>query len=309
MNMITVILVALAALTLVFIVRWSTALARELVARDGIEQSSGLPGPLLFAIGFLTNFFDTLGIGSFATTTTAFKLLHLVPDERIPATMIVGHALPVALQAFAFISVVQVDAVALVVLVAASIFGGWLGAGVVSKLPRRGIQLGMGIALLIAALFMTLSVVGWIPAGGTALTLTAARLLFAIVVNFFLGALITLGIGNYGPSLVLFSLLGMDPRAAFPIMMGSGAFVAEAAGIKFLKTGRYDRRAALGLCLGGLPGVAVAVWLVTSLPLEAVRVVVIIVVIYAALSLFRSAMSEARRQKAQWVEPAVLPPS
>ena len=208
--------------------------------------------------------------------------------------MIVGHLLPVTLQAFIFISVVQVDRVVLVLLIAAGILGGWLGAGVVSRLPRRAIQIGMGVALLVAALFMSLGSIGWIPTGGTALTLTSWKLALALVVNACFGALITLGIGNYGPSLVLFSMLGMEPRAAFPIMMGSGAFAAIVAGIKFVARGRYDRRAALGLCLGGLPGVAAAVWLVTSLPLATIRIVVIFVVIYTALSLFRSAAIDAR---------------
>ena len=38
-------------------------------------------------IGFVTNFFDTLGIGSFATTTTLYKLTQMVPDERLPGTL------------------------------------------------------------------------------------------------------------------------------------------------------------------------------------------------------------------------------
>ena len=129
----------------------------------------------------------------------------------------------------------------------------------------------MGGALLVAAVFMMLGMLGRFPAGGTALALTPRAFALALAVNFVLGALLTLGIGNYAPSLVVFSLLGMDPRAAFPIMMGSGAFVATIAGVRFVGAGRFHWRAALGLTVGGIPGVAVAVWLVKSLPLGALR--------------------------------------
>ena len=108
--------------------------------------------------------------------------------------------------------------------------------------------------------------------------------------NFVLGALLTLGVGNYAPSLVVFSLLGMDPRAAFPIMMGSGAFVATIAGVRFVGAGRFHWRAALGLTLAGIPGVVVAVWLVKSLPLGALRWLVLVVVAYASVTLLRAGM-------------------
>ena len=106
----------------------------------------------------------------------------------------------------------------------------------------------------------------------------------------------TLGIGNYAPSLVVFSLLGMDPRAAFPIMAGSGAFVATIAGVRFVAAGRFQSRAALGLTLGGIPGVIVAAWLVQSLPLAALRWLVLVVVAYASATLL-SARNSNRRDR------------
>ena len=266
-------------------------------ARAAADSASGkaLPSFTHIAIGFVTNFFDTLGIGSFATTTAAYKMLGLVPDERIPGTMIIGHALPVVAQALIFIAVVRLESTVLLSLIAATIVGGWLGAGIVSKLPRRRIQIGMGTALLAAATFMVMGQLGLFPSGGTALGLPPGRLMFAIAVNFVLGALIMLGIGNYGPCLVLLSLLGMDPRAAFPIMMGSGALVAMVGGVRFISAGRYDRRAALGLSCGGIPAVLVAGLLVKSLPLDVLRWMVVCVVVYAAFVMLRSA-ADARAQ-------------
>jgi uncharacterized membrane protein YfcA len=286
--------VTLAALATIYVARWWLALARSRALPPTALERAAAPGLTDAAIGFITNFFDTLGIGSFATTTTIYKLWQRVPDERIPGTMLVGHTLPVAVQAFAFISVVEVDPRQLVLLIVAMMVGGWLGAGTVSRLPRRVIQVGMASALLLAGLFMTMGLLHLYPAGGDAVSLTAPRLMIGLVANFVLGALVTLGIGSYGPSLVLFSLLGMEPRAAFPIMMGSGAFMGMVAAMRFVSSGRYSARAALGLTLGGIPGVLIAVWLVRSLPLDIVRWGVIVVVLYTAVTLIRSAAEERR---------------
>ena len=282
----------LAAFSAVFIARWWAAASphRAESAPDGGRR----PSAVQIAIGFVTDFFDTLGIGSFATTTTAYKLLHVVPDERLVGTMLIGHSLPVVVQAFLFLVVVQVDPVVLALLVGVSILGSWMGAGIASRLPRRPIQVGMGIGLFAAAFFMLMSQLGMFPGAGTALTLTTGKLLIALVANFVLGALLMLGIGHYAPSLILFSLLGMDPRAAFPIMMSSGAMMAMVGSLQFMKAGRFDTRAALGLTLGGIPGVLVAGLLVRSLPLDVLRWVVVAVVVYAAAMMLRSALAVRR---------------
>jgi uncharacterized membrane protein YfcA len=253
-------------------------------------RGGATPAPIQLGIGFVTNFFDTLGIGSFAPTTAIYRLMRLVPDELIPGTLIVGHALPVVTQALFFVSAIAVDPVQMIVLIAVSVVGGWLGAGVVASLSRRAVQVGMGCALLTAATFMLLGMLGQVPVGGDALVLPPSGFAIALAVNFLLGALLTLGIGNYAPSLIMFSLLGMDPRAAFPIMMGSGAFVATIAGVRFIRAGRFHGAAAVGLTLGGIPGVIIAAWLVQSLPLDALRWLVLVVVSYAAISLLRAGL-------------------
>ena len=284
MTLVRILLGTLIASGLVLIVR-VTMDARRVTASS---VGGAAPTPLDLAIGLVTNFFDTLGIGSFATTTALYRLFRLVPDELIPGTIIVGDALPVLTQAVLFISVVSVDPLQMTTLIVVSVAGGWIGAGIVATLSRRAVQLGLGGALLAAAAFMLLGMVGGFPAGGTALAFSSRAFAIALAVNFVLGALLTLGVGNYAPSLVVFSLLGMDPRAAFPIMMGSGAFVATIAGVRFVGAGRFHRRAALGLTTAGIPGVIAAVWLVKSLPLDALRWLVLIVVAYAAASLLKS---------------------
>lgn len=242
-------------------------------------------------LGAVTLFFDTLGIGNYAPTTAAFRFMKMVRDEYIPGTLNVGSSIPVALEAFAFVAAIAVDPATLMVLVPIGAVGGYVGARVVSSLPRRPIQLGMGGALLAGSALMVMTNLQWIPGGGTALGFTGAALAVAAAVNFGLGALNALGVGSYAPSLIVFSLLGMDPRSAFPIMMGSAAYMLPMAGIKYARTNKYDGQAALGLTLGGIPGVLVAAYVVKSLPLYAIRWLVVVVVLYAGLSLLRTAMA------------------
>src|SRR5258706_5888103 len=211
-------LTALAVFTGTYIIVWTLSVIRA-------RQKRGLPTLLDAGIGLVTNFFDTLGIGSFATTTSFFKLWRLVPDEQIPGTLNVGHTLPSVIQAFIYIAVVEVDVMTLALMIAASVVGAWLGAGIVSRWPRRKIQVGMGAALLAAAAIMLMTQLKLLPGGGDLLGLTGAKLLAAVVVNAILGALMTLGIGLYAPCLMLIYLIGLNPKAAFPLMMGSWAFL------------------------------------------------------------------------------------
>ncbi len=249
---------------------------------------SGWPNLLETGIGFVTNFFDTLGIGSYAPTTSIYKLCKVVSDEQIPGTLNVGHTPATITQAFIFIAIVEVDTTTLVLLITASILGAWLGAGVVAAWPRRKIQLGMGVALLVAATIFLLTNLRLLPGGGATLGLTGFRLAVGVLGNFFLGALMTLGIGLYAPCMILLSLLGMNPITAFPIMMGSCAFLMPVASIRFIRKQRYRLRPALGLVLGGVPAVLIAAFIVKALPLTAVRWLVVGVVVYAATAMLRS---------------------
>jgi len=259
-------------------------------AGDEDMAAARLPTPGGLALGFVANFFDTLGIGSFASTTAWIKFRTLIRDELIPGTLNVGHALPTITQAIIFTTAIAVAPVTLVAMVGAAVAGGYLGAGVVAKLPRRGIQLGMGIALLVAAALFVLKIFGLLPAGGNALGLSGGVLVFAVVVNFCLGALMQLGIGLYAPCLMLVSLLGMNPIAAFPIMMASCACLMPVGSLKFIRERRYDRRTAIGLAIGGIPGVFLAAFVVKSLPLQWLYWLVVVVVLYAATLMLRSAL-------------------
>jgi len=278
---------AFVAVALWFVWRWIVIERQR--RRDGTATVSARPRPADGLIGFVANFFDTLGVGSFAPTTAIFKLLRRMPDERIPGTLNAGHALPTVVQALIFVAVVAVDVVTLVSMILAAVLGALFGVRIVSRLPRRAIQIGMGGALLGAALLFLAANLDWMPGGGEATGLSGGTLAFAVIVNFMLGALMMLGLGLYAPCLILVSLLGMSPLAGFPIMMGSCALLMPFGGERFVKSGRYDAGAALGLALGGIPGVLIAAFIVKSLPIVWLRWLVVVVVLYAAAQMLLAA--------------------
>jgi uncharacterized membrane protein YfcA len=271
---------------------------------QGKGRAPGIPTLFELLLGFGTNFFDTLGIGSFAPTTAIFKFRRMVPDEEIPGTLNVGHSLPTLMEGFLFIAFVQVDVLTLVSMMAASVCGAWFGAGIVARWPRRNVQIGMGIALLTAAFFFLVTNlnISLVPAG-SALVLRGWKLAAGIAGDFALGALMTLGIGLFAPCMILVSLLGMDPKAAYPIMMGSCAFLMPVASVRFIRLDRYSARAALGLALGGLPAVVIAALIVKSLPLYWVRWLVVIAVTYASITMLRSAAQERAKRVTESYEP------
>lgn len=260
------------------------------IARGGLA----LPTSLQALIGFVTAFFDTLGIGSFATTTAVFKLRDMVPVKLIPGTLNVGHTLPTIAQAFIYTRIVPVDSWTLVLMIAAACVGSWFGAGIVVRWPRRKIQIGMGIALLGAAIMLTMQQLNLFPGGGAALSLSGARLGIGLAGNFVLGALMMLGIGLYAPCMILVSMLGMNPTAAFPIMMGSCAFLMPVSSVRFVETRTYQRQVSLGLALGAVPGVLLAAYVFWTLPIGAVRWLVVFVVIYTSLQMLATAKDSSR---------------
>jgi uncharacterized membrane protein YfcA len=306
MNPITALLVALAALTAMYVAAWSRIVAavRRTPASGPASPATDarFPSATMLGVGAVTNFFDTLGIGSFATTTALFRSLRLVPDRIIPGTLNAGHTLPTVAQAFIYTAVIPVDVLTLFSMIAAAVLGAWLGAGVVAKWSRRKVQIGMGIALLVAAALMLMTQLGLFPAGSDALGVRGAKLALAVGGNFMLGALMTLGIGLYAPCMILISLLGMNARTAFPIMMGSCAFLMPVGSLRFIRERSYSLRAALGLAIGGIPGVLLAAYIVKSLPLAAVRWLVIAVVVFTAITMLRSAFGSERAASGEMAE-------
>ena len=298
---------ALGGLTLYYLGAWFTGAsrARTVPSIPPEAKPGGAPSATHLGVGFVTNFFDTLGIGSFAPTTAIFKFFKMVPDRLIPGTLNVGHTLGAITQTFIYTAVIDVDPMTLILMILAAVTGAWLGAGVVARWPKRKVQLGMGSALLVAAVLFAwrnLVEAGMLSGGNATLVTGGAgagtldlqgwRLAAGLAGNFALGALMTLGIGLYAPCMILVGLLGMNAKAAFPIMMGSCAFLMPLASARFIREHAYAVRPALGLAIGAIPGVLIAAYIVTEMDIYYVRWLVVGVVIIAATMMLRSALTE-----------------
>lgn len=261
----------------VILIAYGAALVYDTDKKIKTDDSNA---PVAYIIGMITNFFDTLGIGSFAPTTAALKFTKAIDERLMPGTLNVSMTMPVIVEAIIFIKAIEVDIFTLVSLIAAAVVGAYLGAGIMAKLPKKKVKIIMGFALLAIAFTLISGQMGWIAGlgTGTAIALTGTKLIIGIVIFFVLGALMSAGVGLYAPAMATVYLLGMSPAVAFPIMMGACAFLMPVGSYKFIKENAYAPKVSLFIALGGIIGVIFATNVVTSLPLQALTWLVIIVV-------------------------------
>ncbi|SHH26790.1 sulfite exporter TauE/SafE family protein [Tepidibacter thalassicus] len=239
-------------------------------------------------IGAFANFFDTLGLSSFAIETSLFKNFKLVDDAKLPGTLNVGATIPTLFQACIFIASIKVEPLTLFSMIIAALIGAIVGAGLISKLPKKTIQLAMGIALLTMAVILIADQLKLLPVGGNAMELSGSKLIIAIIGNFIFGALNTLGIGLFAPCMTLVYMLGMAPIAAFPIMMGSCALLLPFAGMKFIKEDAHSAKASMAINTMGPIGVLIAAFLVKKMDIHLLKLLLIFIVLYTTVMMFKS---------------------
>src|SRR5262249_5671736 len=216
-----------------------------------------------------------------------------VPDEHIPGTLNVGHTLPTITQAFLWTKAVNVEPATLISMIVAAVAGSLIGAPIVARLPRRKVQLGLGIAVLLLCSVLVFRQLTNVKNPTGLHGVDGTQLYVAVAVNFMLGALMTIGVGLYAPCLVLVYMLGMDTDAGFPIMMSSCAFLMPLASVPFVRNGSYSPRAAVGLTIAGVPAVFAAVYMVKSFDPKTLNWIVAGVVVYTAVMLLRASRKPA----------------
>lgn len=297
-------------LTIILVIIGASSLYYAGVLLHAVIAARARPNSEALILGAVVNFFDALGIGSFATTTAWMRFRQMVPDNLIPPTMIAGLTPPVLAESVIFLILlgVLVDPILLFGCAVATMAGGLVGAPLVARASVWVVQLTVAIGLTLAAIAYVMTNLHLFPGGGTATGLPPIQTLIAVVVSFGLGLLANFGVGNFAPTLVILSLMGMDPRLCFPIMATGGSLMGVGAGVRHIRIGQIDLRIVLGLALGGIPAVIVAALLVKSMSLELLRWMVLIVVVYAALALFRAALLGRQREKAEMTRSPLVAP-
>jgi uncharacterized membrane protein YfcA len=288
-------LIALLILLGLAVLAYAFALVRAAIAKRVA------PGAEALALGAVVNFLDTLGIGSFAPTTAWFKFRRMVPDRLIPPTLLVGLTPPAMAESIIYLILlgVLVDPVLLFGCATAVLAGGLVGARLVARARVWIVQLVVAIGLLLAASAYAMTNLHLFPGGGTAAGLPLTLTIIAILANFGFGILANFGVGNYAPTLVMLSLMGMDPRLCFPIMAAGGSLMGAGASVRHIAIGEVDLRVVLGLAIGGIPAVFVAAFVVKSMPLETLRWLVFVVVLYAAAVMGLASLKGWRAGKAE----------
>lgn len=291
--MLIALLVPLGLAVLVYAIALAHAAIRQRV-RPNVEA---------LGLGVVVSFFDTLGIGSFAPTAAWLKFRGLVPDRLIPPTMVVGLTPPAMAESIIFLILlgVMVDPKLLFGCAVATMLGGLVGAPLVARAKVWIVQLTVAIGLMLAAAAYAMTNLHLFPGGGNATGLPIGPTIAAIVASFGFGLLANFGVGNYAPTLVMLSLMGMDPRLSFPIMAAGGSLMGAGASIRHIAIGEIDLRVVLGLAIGGIPAVLVAAFIVKSMPVELLRWLVLVVVLYASAIMFRAALMGRRGERANSV--------
>lgn len=279
---------------------------KEMLANPEKDPVTGLTGKELWdfgkkhvvvtsIIGFVANFLDTLGIGSFAPTSAAFKMTKSVDDALVPGTLNVGDTVPVCVEAFIFFGAVEMDILTLVLMIVAAIAGSILMANVVTKFDRKKVRYALFVGLFLLASVVLMRNLGVGPFGtqGTATALTGAKLVIAVVGNFIFGALMSIGVGLYAPCMAMVLALGMNSDCAFPAMMGSCAFLmAFGNGPKFIKEAKIDPVCCWTQAIAGSVGVYVAATFVKSLPIDTLTKVIVFVVYLTAFLYLKDAIKK-----------------
>ncbi|EOL44651.1 hypothetical protein RV11_GL002398 [Enterococcus phoeniculicola] len=243
---------------------------------------------------FIIFFLSTFGISDFAIGTVLYPKMNWVSMKKLPGTLNTQCVVPVAVMALSYITAINVGIKTLAVCIVCQVIGAYLGPRFVVKLPERTIKLFVGVGLLVAAFLIFAGQMNWIPSNGTASELYGGKLVLAGFLLFVYGALNNIGIGSYALTMVTVYLLGLNPVAAFPIMMGACTFSVPIGSVQFIKFNEYSRKITLFTSTFGVLGVLVAVFLVKSLNTYMLKWLVIFVLLYSAYTMLGSQLKKMK---------------
>lgn len=246
---------------------------------------------LLFS-GFIANVADTLGLGSFAVVVALNNRLKMIDDKKIPGTLNAQSVLPTMLQSLLFLNFVEMDISILILFVLSACVGGFFSGYFVSRMDKTTIRKLMcygfiGVAILIFSQKMDL-----LPVGGFATSLPPHKMAIGAVAMVFAGMLPAIGGGMYVPIQAILFLLGLSPLVAFPIMTTTGAIVQTTTASTFIMRREFAIKESLYLAASGFLGVAIAVPMITYVNLSTLRWLLLVIVIYNAISFWKSIRQE-----------------
>lgn len=289
-NIVQVILILVVLVNGLFAIRFVLDVLQH---KEELKEEPGNPVAMAI-VSFFMFFLSTFGISDFAIGSSLYPKAKWVSDKKLPGTLNTECVIPVAVMALAYISSIEVGLLTLVTAIVCQVVGAYVSPRYVTKLPANQIKRFVAAGLFIAAGLILAGKFGIYPSGGELSSLEGGSLIFFAVLCMLFGALNNIGIGSYALTMATVYAMGLNPSIAFPIMMGACTFSVPIGSMQFIKLDSYSRKITLFTSTFGVLGVLVAAFVVKSLDVSALLWVVVVVVLYSAITMLKSSFNKEK---------------
>lgn len=289
-NIVQVILILVVLVNGLFAIRFVLDVLQH---KEELKEEPGNPVAMAI-VSFFMFFLSTFGISDFAIGSSLYPKAKWVSDKKLPGTLNTECVIPVAVMALAYISSIEVGLLMLVTAIVCQVVGAYVSPRYVTKLPANQIKRFVAAGLFIAAGLILAGKFGIYPSGGELSSLEGGSLILFAVLCMLFGALNNIGIGSYALTMATVYAMGLNPSIAFPIMMGACTFSVPIGSMQFIKLDSYSRKITLFTSTFGVLGVLVAAFVVKSLDVSALLWVVVVVVLYSAITMLKSSFNKEK---------------
>ena len=289
-NIVQVILILVVLVNGLFAIRFVLDVLQH---KEELKEEPGNPVAMAI-VSFFMFFLSTFGISDFAIGSSLYPKAKWVSDKKLPGTLNTECVIPVAVMALAYISSIEVGLLTLVTAIVCQVVGAYVFPRYVTKLPANQIKRFVAAGLFIAAGLILAGKFGIYPSGGELSSLEGGSLILFAVLCMLFGALNNIGIGSYALTMATVYAMGLNPSIAFPIMMGACTFSVPIGSMQFIKLDSYSRKITLFTSTFGVLGVLVAAFVVKSLDVSALLWVVVVVVLYSAITMLKSSFNKEK---------------
>ena len=289
-NIVQVILILVVLVNGLFAIRFVLDVLQH---KEELKEEPGNPVAMAI-VSFFMFFLSTFGISDFAIGSSLYPKAKWVSDKKLPGTLNTECVIPVAVMALAYISSIEVGLLTLVTAIVCQVVGAYVSPRYVTKLPANQIKRFVAAGLFIAAGLILAGKFGIYPSGGELSSLEGGSLILFAVLCMLFGALNNIGIGSYALTMATVYAMGLNPSIAFPIMMGACTFSVPIGSMQFIKLDSYSRKITLFSSTFGVLGVLVAAFVVKSLVVSALLWVVVVVVLYSAITMLKSSFNKEK---------------
>jgi uncharacterized membrane protein YfcA len=238
--------------------------------------------------GILAFIADTFGVGSFAVNVALSKFFGTFEDEELPGAVNGAQVLPGAIESLFFMQLVDVDLKTLLILVAGTCLGGVVGGHIVTRMNKQTIRALMVVCFIVLIFLLLGYQLKLMPLGGEAMSLNGIKLVLGFLAMVLCGALTCAGVGLFVMVQSVLFLLNVSPEVAFPIMTTAGAMQQPLTTMVFLKQGRIPLKKTWVLSIAGCVGVMMALPVFNALSTDALRGLLMVVLIYNVISMGRT---------------------